>query len=182
MNINMKNLKSKRKGFALIEVIIALTVFLVAISVPLGVTTKALDEESLSRSKIIGTYFAQGGLESVREKRDNNLLTAGRSATFRVDWLEGLSECIVKNIDVSDKSGCDISTSGVVKNCNASIGCSPHRIEQKTGEVLEFIRVIKIKKDVVTGRADVKVIVSWIDNNRDREASIQESIYKYLPF
>ena len=184
MNINMKNIKRKNNGFALIEVIIALTVFLIAISVPLGVTTKALDESSLSRGKIIGTYFTHEGLESIREQRDNNLLSAGRSVSVRVNWLSDLSDCLVRDINASDKSGCDINSFGSIESCNPSSGCTAHIIQQnrEINDVISFKRIIKIKEDVVAGRADVKVIVSWTENHVDRETSIQESLYKYLPF
>ncbi len=85
--MNKKLLKNHKKGFTLVETIIATAVILLSITGPLTIATRSLTSAVFARDQVTAFYLAQEAVEFIRNKRDNNTL----SNTL---WTDGLSECI----------------------------------------------------------------------------------------
>lgn len=83
MLINMK------KGFTILEVILAISVLTLAIGGSFGLLQQTLSAASLSNSKLIAVYLAQEGIEIARNIRDNNWLN--QRTIPGLSWKEGLN-------------------------------------------------------------------------------------------
>ncbi len=71
----MKN--KNKKGFTLIEVLIAITALTVAVIAPITVLSKDILGGSLTRNRITAQFLAQEAMEGVRAIRDGNLIRIG---------------------------------------------------------------------------------------------------------
>ena len=73
-----------KKAFTLIEVIIALTIFIVAVSVPLAIISRQFSGSGgLSRDSLSAQFIVQEDIEIVRKERDDNILS-GRSWDYGI--------------------------------------------------------------------------------------------------
>ncbi len=95
-----------KKGFTIVETLVAITVLMIAIAGPLVVASKGLFGASIAKNQMVASYLAQESMEVVKNTRDNNLY-AGSS------WLTGLSAC-------TKSSPCDASAI----NSPSIAGCS----------------------------------------------------------
>jgi prepilin-type N-terminal cleavage/methylation domain-containing protein len=66
--------KNRKKGFSLVEVMLAVFILVVALVVFIQVIAKSIDHSSESRDTIIASGLAQEGVELVKNIRDNNFL------------------------------------------------------------------------------------------------------------
>lgn len=62
------------KGFTLIETMVAITILTVAVSGTFFVANSSINASSIARDQLTASYFAQEGIELVRQARDNNYL------------------------------------------------------------------------------------------------------------
>ena len=86
LNVKMLKCLNDKRGFTLIEVTVAM--FLVTVGV-LGVFTviqRTISFISISSSKLVASYLAQEGIETIRNIRDSNWLED-------VAWDNGLTIC-----------------------------------------------------------------------------------------
>ena len=187
-----------KKGFTLVEVLIAFAILLVSVSIPVGIVSSEVARNQLNRESIIARYLAQEAIEIIREERDNVFLNVGRGAVSEQDWLSPFSRCVgTSSTDVA----CDLlSNSFVLCDDDDQGGSCPDIVRNitsinedtvsETGErtinritnQVEYkrrIRVIRINEN----KAIVNVNLSW-DNldGSENSFSIEEELYKYLPF
>jgi prepilin-type N-terminal cleavage/methylation domain-containing protein len=66
----------KKRGFTLIEALVAISIVALSIGGPLYAASRALVASQIARDKLIATYLAQEGVEQVRFKRDTFYLQA----------------------------------------------------------------------------------------------------------
>ncbi len=97
----MKHL-SYKKGFTLIETMVAISILMLGITGPLMLVASSLRNALFARDNITAYYLAQEGIEFVRYVRDDNYILRRDGDTGR-DWLEGLDLCATAN-------GCAIDT------------------------------------------------------------------------
>lgn len=76
-------------GFTLIEVILAITIFILCIGGSFILIQQTIISVSLANSKLVAYYLAQEGIEMVRNIRDNNWLKQRTNPL--VTWKDGLS-------------------------------------------------------------------------------------------
>ncbi len=72
----MKNLLTKfdNRAFTLVETLVAVSIFSIAILALLVVLTQSISNTNYAKSKIIATYLAQEGIEYIRNMRDSFVL------------------------------------------------------------------------------------------------------------
>lgn len=98
--MNMKKtfyLSRKPSGFILVEVIVSISILMLAIPAALTVASKSVFLAAYSKDQVIATYLAQEGIEIIRNRRDQNILRGGLSWTdgfWAGDCKKGL-QCIV---------------------------------------------------------------------------------------
>lgn len=160
-----KKIRSKDKGFTLIEVLVAIFILITAVVVPLTIGAKAFAFSNFVRDQSIASYLAQEGVEFIRLQRDNWSLGSAVPASSWSNFKAATSQCF-------GTYGCRIDVSGLVANCGVS--CSP-LYQQSSGYYTyspvtnkSFVRTIKMT--LITGthpaleRVKVESTVSWSTN------------------
>lgn len=158
-----------RRGFTLIETLVAVLILSSAIAGPLTIASKGLLTAIVAKDQMIAYYLAQDAMEFVRFKRDTNqlCLSAGGSCSGVSSWLTGFDTggCI------NTANGCHVdSFSGTISSCSGA--CPPLRFHTTnnqylttgTGEV-RFVRTVRIQQPIGTNNDEVRVTVtvSWSD-------------------
>lgn len=84
----IKKLKNK-KGFTILESLVAIMVLSLSISGAFTAVTQSLSQSIISKDEVVAFYLAQEAIEVIRNKRDNNQLVKinGGSNT----WLDGIT-------------------------------------------------------------------------------------------
>lgn len=176
MNISFKQ-KNRKKGFTLIEMIIAVFIFTLSLSALMTVSARGLRAARLAQNQVTADYLAIEGLEAVRNIRDAELLDFGN--TFTWQDLFNDDDCWDDHV-LGPDDGCGISYGSspfeiVLYPCvNSTDDCdvyyneSAYAYRQFDGsvtsgyEAYNFIR--KIQFTTIAGNPDeliVTVVVTW---------------------
>lgn len=83
-NMNYFNYK---KGFTLIETLVALSIFSVSIVGIIVVSGQGLNDVNFVKTRFVASYFAQEALESARNMRDTNMLTLQQQGVADADQI-----------------------------------------------------------------------------------------------
>lgn len=164
-----------RKGFTLIETLVAISVLLVSLVGPLSIAAQALKSAYYARDEITAFYLAQEGLEYVQAVRDQNYL-----ASPSQPWLTGLSAC--------ESATCTIDFPNFTNASCANNVCSPLLLDPatelyntKSGNPSGFTRSVTILP--VAGMPDeveVKSTVSWVSAGISRSFTLSEYLFNWL--
>ncbi|HEY4511873.1 MAG TPA: type II secretion system protein [Candidatus Paceibacterota bacterium] len=82
----MSSQSHNKKGFTLIETLVAIAIIMLSVAGPLVIAQKGIASAVYARDQVIASYLAQDVVEYVRSIRDNNLLGSQ-------PWLTNLGEC-----------------------------------------------------------------------------------------
>jgi prepilin-type N-terminal cleavage/methylation domain-containing protein len=77
--------KKQKKGFTLIETLIAITLLMLAVVEPMSLTAQALKAAYYSRDQVTASNLAQEAVEAVRSVRDAQILTVATNPSASVD-------------------------------------------------------------------------------------------------
>lgn len=153
-----------KKGFTLIETIIALAVITSAVVGPFSLATKGILNASFAKNKIIAANLSQEGIELTRKIRENNIL-ASRS------WDAGISsgswQADIFSSDLSPFAGVPMlfdSTTGIYS--------------QTSGSPTVFTRKIIITKPSAN-EIDVVSEANWMERGIDRKMILREKLYNW---
>src|SRR4051812_44362689 len=120
-----------KKGFTLVEALIAILILLVAIVAPMQIASKGIATAIYSKNKLIAQYLAQDAAEYILARKAANEISATS------DWLDGLDACRLKG---NSGHACTIDTihylvSDAVKGCDTtnSTSCVPLNLDNSTG-------------------------------------------------
>lgn len=160
--------KENKRGFTIIEGLIAVVILVLMIMVAFNITRSVFKPLSYAKAQITASFLAQEAMETTRYIRDNNLKR-------NRDWLDGLGPCL----DVCDVS---VLSDPKVIDCTSGSGCTNLRYEASTGlygynpswEETVFIREIKIIEDEEKN-VIVSVKVKWPGG----EVNVGEVLYNF---
>lgn len=171
MKIQNSKLKieNSKKGFTLVEALVAITIVLISVVGPLTIISKTLSFARYARDEITAFYLAQDAIEFIRNTRDKNSI--GGSA-----WLSGLSNCVGGMCTVD-------SAAGAIASCGAS--CPPLKLSSSgvygyvSGSNTPFIREVLITETSGNKEATIDVTVRWSEILLTRQFSMREYIYNW---
>lgn len=186
-----------RKGFTLLETIVALSIILAAVVGPVTLITRGILTFGFSKNKLIALNLAQEGLELIREVRENNIICDELNGPAAWDWFK-------------DPSGGGTINSGdfemdtaqtVIINCGASSIATPRvslftnsklRLDPAIGiysysgpQETVFSRKIEVSKPPADGgipasdQRDIVSAVSWTERGIAREMKLRERLYNW---
>ena len=85
-HFNSHNFKQlKEKSFTLLEVMMAIFVLTLAVGASYVLIQKTFIASAITQSKLVAYYFAQEGVENIRNARDTNWLNSAP------DWADGIT-------------------------------------------------------------------------------------------
>ncbi|MFH1308789.1 MAG: type II secretion system protein [Patescibacteria group bacterium] len=157
---NKKN--NQKKGFTLVETLVALSIFLVSIVGIMSVLASGLTNINQAKKKMTATFLAQEGIEYMRNIRDTNVL-------YSIDgWSDFLTE--TTNSGCTTNDGCDINNNLLIIPCSS--GC-PILLSS-------FNRTIKIELNNLNSE-EVKVFstVFWNQGNSTKSVTLSESLFNW---
>lgn len=174
MNLVFKkylNIKMKKKGFTLLEVIIAIFIITVGVVGTISLIVQTLSGTAIASQRLIAAYLAQEGIEIIRNIRDTNWLEGGDNP-----WNEGLTGC--SNGCIADyKTPTQLDPplpayNGQYLNIDTNgfysyFGGTPTKFQRKI--------TISSETDVLT----VKVSVIWREKGKTHSISLEEKLYNW---
>lgn len=167
---------SSRKGFTLIETLVAITILVAALAGPLVLTAQSLFASFVARDQMIASFLAQDAMEYIRHRRDNNILAGN-------DIFQGLESCI----DSNNPDGCKVETLlGNVTACGSP--CAALRYDETEGSYgydandspTIFRRSVLISSLTGTEEYRVTVTVEWQTRSLNRQFQVEEVMYKWV--
>lgn len=184
-----KNIQMNKKGFTLIEALVAIFILSVSITSLLTVVTQSVFNSIYIKNKAVAISLAQEGVELVRNIQDSALLET-EYPTFNAFIVDNLRDC--SPFSISGVSLCTIEPVSLNINSCANSGsdvlalCSPLYLSEDgyfnyntNGELTPFTRSIKV---VNTGTKSglVTVDVSWMQGNFLRKVSYKMDLFLWI--
>jgi len=167
-------------GFTLIETLVAISLLMVAIVAPMSLTTRSLSTAYYARDQITAFHLAQEAIETIRHRRDGNILKNALGDSS-VDLLAEIPSVTGEPFIVDTRDGsmepclgvCDpLRTDGEIYGYGDGAGWTATR----------FTREVRAK--FVEGSSDevrISVTVSWQSGSfKVRSFTIFENLYRWI--
>ncbi len=165
-----------KKGFTLIEVLVAVFILVTAVVVPLTISSKGIFYSNVVRDQSIASYLAQEAMEFVRVTRDNAFL--GQDVNVPNSQVEAWRIFLSAVGDCGGENGCMIDENNFVSCGDCVLYINSQEKYGTKGDPSSFTRVIKTTPvgDFTTPsnppRVRVEVTVSWKTNSLERSVTI----------
>ncbi|MBI5134274.1 MAG: prepilin-type N-terminal cleavage/methylation domain-containing protein [Candidatus Taylorbacteria bacterium] len=157
-----------RRGFTLIEAMVAISILSLAITGPLIIAQKGVGSAIYARDQITAFYLAQEAVEYVRNIRDSNRIT-------NTSWLNPLTAC--KDTGLGERCAIDarytdFTNPNAVTSCPSGV-CPALSFDNansvygycsgscSTWRTTPFTRTVSIDDRASSKEAAVSVTVSW---------------------
>lgn len=184
--------KNSKRGFTLIEMLVAVLLLITAIAGPLTIASKGITTSVVAKDQVTAFFLAQDAVEYIRYKRDTNRLAGS-------DWLAGLEECISSDGSAACYLDSTENVPNVPDNCfnpGAENGCPVLRYHDTLGRftyqtgagtspspinMRRFVRIIT----PINGNPDEAAIVvrmTWFsaqNTNALREIVVRENMLNW---
>lgn len=176
-----------RRGFTLVETMVAVAVVAISIVGPLYTVQKAVVTSYVSRDRLIASSLAQEGVEYIQAIRDNNFLYNFANPSSPRSWLYGLDGA-GGSVNCFTSSGCRLDpTQNTVTACSGA--CSPlnvssagiynHLAISGSNIATRFTRTVKFTT-ISTNEVRVTVTVSWITSLVPYTVTVTENLQNWL--
>jgi prepilin-type N-terminal cleavage/methylation domain-containing protein len=178
----MNNSPNFKKGFTLVETMVAISILMLGILGPLSIASTGLRNSLFAKDQVTAYYLAQEGIEYVRYVRDANYLDNKKP------WLRGLDKC-------TDAYGCTVDTeewftinNQVISKCTSpdcgdddllyKINSNQHYTHQSTGNTATpFARIIKVENTVDDKEIKVTSTVTWQTGAGQKSFTLTENVF-----
>jgi prepilin-type N-terminal cleavage/methylation domain-containing protein len=165
-------IKQGKKGFTLIETLVAISVLLLSLAGPLSLAAQALSSAYYARDQITAFYLAQEAIEYARAKRDKNYLASPANP-----WLTGIADCTsaLCNVDFPNftHTVCNPQCPELLYNTTSGL------YNTISGDPSGFRRELTITP-VTADEVSLRVNVYWQSGSLSRSFEIKENIFNWL--
>ncbi len=169
--LTISDSSKKRRGFTIIEVMVALFIVAVGIVGVSGILSQTLAGAGLVSSKLTASYLAQEGVEIVRNIRDGNWLEQRSDPS--VPWDDGIPSGNWQ----ADYSSLSLSSSFSGSGNYLNIAAASGFYSYSAGLATKFKRKITISKDIDV--IEVTVTVTWQEKSVSHSFIVQENLYNW---
>lgn len=176
-----------KRGFTLIETMVAVAIITVAIIGPLYALQQGLENSYGARDKLIASGLAQEGVEFIHGVRDGNYLYNIVNKAAPRSWFHGL-DGNGTSIDCTGGNTCVIDAYyNTVALCTGA--CPPLKIlstglynqgaVSASNVATRFTRTVQLNR--INGREmQVLVTVSWMSSQTQKSVVVSENIQDWL--
>ncbi len=180
--------KNKKRGFTMIETLVAIFILLISTTGPLSFAQSGLRASFLARDQIVAFYLAQDVVETIKNLRDQNSLSGENWLHLDGGALPDLDSCSTSG------NGCKMQTGSafIIQQCTSE-PCDPMYYSSTTKEFLlddagsevfpsKYTRTFYVNEIEDEREAQVIVVVEWDSNFfSERKIVVQENIYNWVP-
>lgn len=186
MNKFFKQKNNRKNGFTLVETLVAIAIFTMSIVALMSVLGSGIADTSYAKQKMIASYLAQEGIESVRNVRDNYLLYSGGGSNW-VDFKSKLDSC-----RQGQGNGCGINNAlattdnqfifkcSDISSCNLYLDNGNYNVVV-AGNNSGFVREIW-KEDVGDNEVKVYSTVYWNQGSGSYNITLSENLYNWIEY
>jgi Tfp pilus assembly protein PilV len=169
--------KKLEAGFTLIETLIAISILILAVTGAFAAAQNGISSAIFSKDQIVAFYLAQEGVETIRNRRDQNGLAGA-------NWLSGIAEAAEDPCLFGSVCRVDAINQTITK-CSGGLGSCPNLklnnsgfYAYDSGNDTQFRREIVLEQ-VSVNEAAITVIVSWSKGLVQRSFRARENIFNW---
>jgi len=175
-------------GFTLVEVLVAISIFMVAIVALVVVSAQSISNTAYAKNQLTASYLAEEGIELVRSARDDEVSLGGWSGFLSSTAYSACSGSLGCMIEPSASSL--ITPIGNITVCQSPF-CAPFYYDTRTGfynydtsgDPTLFTRTITIDDNggTLDPQKEVRVTskVSWPEGLVTQTVSMTENLYNW---
>lgn len=166
----MSNNMFKNKGFTLVETLVSIILFTIALSALLALVKDSVTSASYLKNEVVGTYLAQEAVDYIRNVRDETIHTPSTPGL----WSDFLTEVNVKG-GCKEPSWCKLDVYALtnqIEPCTV-IECG---IMDMAGK--KFQRRITTQ-EIAQEALLIKVEVSWNNGPNKRTKTLTYALYNW---
>ncbi len=193
-------IKQSTKGYSLVEVLVAITILMLAIAGPLTIAAKGIQSTRHAKDQTTAFLLAQEGIEYFAAIRNEEIIKGVHAGSLSTiwDWTNNaaISSCFVSNTNT--EPGCNVDfrdnnllNSSSVVSCSNLSDClvdydetksrSPYRLNNgTTANDTIFTRSIKLQR-VNTNELKVVSKVTWesgLFGGQTQDVTLTSSLFK----
>lgn len=163
-----------KKGFTLVETLVAISVLMISVTTAFGVSSTAFSSAGFSRDQLIASYLIEDALDFIRSEADTSVDMS--------EWDLRDGQCI------GGGQLCTVDTAGLgggnpFERCDSGI-CPYLKVNDdgvynySTGSVSKFKRWITIEK-IEDYEIKITASVSWMSGSEEKTFSVIDELYKW---
>lgn len=186
--INKKSNKNK-KGFSMVETLIAIFILALGLSAFMSVASSGLQSSIYAKDRVTAFYLAQEAIEVIKNIRDENAIENFSSPPVR--WLDGIADWDGYGGPCGSTSDCGVDSRNEsitqIDSCNDMNDCVLRRdlngiFNHAAGEDTKFIRVVNMEPvSGLPNEAKVIATVSWNSVTGSGNLVVEENILNWHP-
>ncbi|GBD33739.1 hypothetical protein HRbin34_00023 [bacterium HR34] len=169
--------ENNKKGFSLLETMIAVAIIGIAIGGPYLVINRALSNFLDAENRFKAVFLAQEGMELVRNIRDNNFIKIVVGSENLNPWDDGLTPGSCYEIDYNDSSLTPCSV-GSLRNLKINSN-GFYDYDDSSGTDTMFKRYIIIS-DCGSDCLEIRSIVKWNFKGEENKYELVGRLYNWI--
>ncbi len=186
---------SFRRGFTLVEMLVAVSIFVASILALLGILTQSISSTTYAKRKVVASYLAQEGIEYIRNLRDTHVLY---SATPQTGW-NNFNATLIDASACNLANGCFFNADGLnyadntqpmidilLTACSSSTCPNGALLYSSTtgkygfsGNASGFTRKIRTIA-INANETEIISTVSWTQSSGNKSISFSESLFNWV--
>ncbi|MCK5059636.1 MAG: prepilin-type N-terminal cleavage/methylation domain-containing protein [Candidatus Pacebacteria bacterium] len=178
---------ARKKGFTLVETLVALAIVVGAIIGPMVIASQGISFMTYARDQVIAAYLAQDAVEFVIAKKKQSTLNVVYEVPGATNWLNGLEACDELEGCIVDTTVTDLS-SYTAPVCPFVDGCSPLTFNTETGVYnyttgenwinSRYTRTVHIIPLTNPSEAVLTVTITWKHNLITKSFTLKTNIFE----